>query len=250
MDVVALRRQGFTITDIAAEVGRHPETVSKWLRQGGPPARRQVAATVIDRCWVARIDRLLERNPNLLATSVARILAAEGFAGSYPTVVRHLRAKRGIRRGRTTSATMPIETAPGEEAQVDWSDCTEWGRALGLGRCTASARSCVGAGIAYGGLPPAWTGPTRWRGWCGSSRTPAASPAWCAWTTWGRWWPAPTPGWCCTPRRGSSPPLMGSRSRAAGRGCGQKGQGRAAVPGAGGGAVPRACAGAAAEFHR
>ena len=43
MDVVALRRQGWTITDIAAEVGRHPDTISKWLKAGGPPARRQVA---------------------------------------------------------------------------------------------------------------------------------------------------------------------------------------------------------------
>jgi IS30 family transposase len=33
MDVVALRRQGFTIVDIAALVGRHPQTVSKWLKQ-------------------------------------------------------------------------------------------------------------------------------------------------------------------------------------------------------------------------
>ena len=40
MDVVALRRQGWTITDIAAEVGRHPDTISKWLRAGGPPAHR------------------------------------------------------------------------------------------------------------------------------------------------------------------------------------------------------------------
>src|SRR6266545_6639152 len=102
MDVVALRRQGWTITDIAAMVGRHPETVSKWLKQGGPPVRRQVADTVIDRCWAGRIDQLLERNPNLLATSVHRLLVAEGFVGSYPTLVRHLRAKRGIRRGRTT----------------------------------------------------------------------------------------------------------------------------------------------------
>jgi transposase len=133
MDVVALRRQGFTITDIAAKVGRHPETVSKWLKRGGPPARRQVAATVIDRRWAARIDQLLERNPNLLATSVHRLLVAEGFAGSYPTLARHLRARRGIRRGRTTSATMPIETAPGEEAQADWSDCTAWGGVWGLG---------------------------------------------------------------------------------------------------------------------
>jgi IS30 family transposase len=35
MDVVALRRQGWTITDIAAAVGRHPDTISKWLRAGG-----------------------------------------------------------------------------------------------------------------------------------------------------------------------------------------------------------------------
>jgi transposase len=133
MDVVALRRQGWTITDIAAEIGHHPETVSKWLKQGGPPARRQVAATVIDGRWAVRIDQLRERNPNLLATSVARILAAEGFGGSYPTLVRHLRAKRGIRRGRTTSATMPIQTAPGEEAQIDWSDCTDWGARFELG---------------------------------------------------------------------------------------------------------------------
>ena len=28
---------------------------------------------------------------------------------------------------------MPIETAPGEEAQVDWSDCCDWGERFGLG---------------------------------------------------------------------------------------------------------------------
>lgn len=36
-DVLALRRQGLTIAEIAAEVGYHPATVSKWLRAGGPP---------------------------------------------------------------------------------------------------------------------------------------------------------------------------------------------------------------------
>jgi DNA replication protein DnaC len=79
MDVVALRRQGWTITDIAAEVGRHPDTISKWLRAGGPPARRQVADTVIDQRWARRIEELLARNRNLLASSVYRLLLAEGF---------------------------------------------------------------------------------------------------------------------------------------------------------------------------
>ena len=133
MDVVALRRQGWTITDIAAEVGRHPDTVAKWLKQGGPPARRQVVDTVIDERWARRVEELLAKNRNLLATSVFRLLGAEGFAGSYPTLVRHLRSVRGPRRGRTISVTVPIETTPGEEAQADWSDCCDWGERFGLG---------------------------------------------------------------------------------------------------------------------
>jgi lambda repressor-like predicted transcriptional regulator len=118
MDVLAMRRQGWTITDIAAEVGRHPDTISSWLRAGGPPERRQVADTVIEEHWAGRVQELLGKNHNLLATSVYRLLVAEGFAGSYPTLVRHLRSVRGPRRGRTTHATVPIQTAPGEEAQA------------------------------------------------------------------------------------------------------------------------------------
>jgi transposase len=133
MDVVALRRQGWTITDIAATVGRHPDTVAKWLKAGGPPARRQVTETVIDQRWARRVEELLARNRNLLATSVYRLLVVEGFEASYPTLVRHLRRVCGPRRGRTMSVTVPIETAPGEEAQADWSDCCDWGERFGLG---------------------------------------------------------------------------------------------------------------------
>jgi lambda repressor-like predicted transcriptional regulator len=98
MDVVALRRQGWTITDIAAEVGRHPDTVAKWLKAGGPPERRQVVDSVIDQRWARRVEELLAKNPNLLASSVYRLLVAEGFSASYPTLVRHLRSVRGPRR--------------------------------------------------------------------------------------------------------------------------------------------------------
>jgi Homeodomain-like domain len=67
MDVVALRRQGWTITDIAAAVGRHPDTVAKWRKAGGPPARRRIADTVIEERWARRIEELLARNRNLPA---------------------------------------------------------------------------------------------------------------------------------------------------------------------------------------
>jgi IS30 family transposase len=42
IDVLALRRRGWTIVDIAAGGGRHPQTVSAWIKRGGPPAKRSV----------------------------------------------------------------------------------------------------------------------------------------------------------------------------------------------------------------
>jgi IS30 family transposase len=41
MEVKALRAAGWTITQSAEHVGHHPATVSGWLRNGGPPARRR-----------------------------------------------------------------------------------------------------------------------------------------------------------------------------------------------------------------
>lgn len=85
MDVVALRRQGWTIGQIAEAINKHPATVSSWLNKGGPPQRRQAPAghvAVVDDRWALRVAELLEANPELLATSICRILAAEGYAGS------------------------------------------------------------------------------------------------------------------------------------------------------------------------
>jgi hypothetical protein len=97
MDVVALSRQGWTIGEIAEAVGHHPATVSHWLKNGGPPPKRQTDPTllVVNGYWASRITEILKANPNLLGTSVERLLRAEGFDGSYPTLVRHLRETRG-----------------------------------------------------------------------------------------------------------------------------------------------------------
>ncbi len=99
MDVVALRRQGWTVTDIAEAVGRHPQTVSAWIKAGGPPARREVAETLLGQRWGQRVAELLEQNQRLLATSLFRTLQAEGCPASYPTLTRHLRQVRGCARG-------------------------------------------------------------------------------------------------------------------------------------------------------
>jgi transposase len=133
MDVIKLRDAGWTIEEIAAEVGYHPATVSGWLKQGGPPDMRQKAVEerVIDSGWAARIHAMLTLNPRLLATSIHDRLRAEGFDGSYPTVARFVREIRGPRFKTGPEATVPIETSPGVEAQVDWSDCSVWAQRWG-----------------------------------------------------------------------------------------------------------------------
>ena len=86
-EVLALKHQGFTVTEIARELGYHPATISKWLAAGGPPERRRrQAPPLVDQRWDARIRELLARSPKLLATSMFEILTAEGFEGSYATV--------------------------------------------------------------------------------------------------------------------------------------------------------------------
>ena len=153
MNLMALRRQGLTYAEIADALGYHPATVSSWIRRGGPPPARTIAATekVIDERWAARIRELM-RPPaeKILARSVFEIIAAEGFDGSYPTVVRHLRDLRGPRFRTAPAVSVPIETAPGEECQFDWSDCSDWTERWGLGEVW-----CFGAILCW----------SRWRTW-------------------------------------------------------------------------------------
>ena len=118
MDLLALRRQGNTIGEIAEKLGYHPATISKWLRDGGPPPARTIApaAKVIDDVWAERIGQLIAPPAEkLLASSLYEIITTEGYTGSYPSVVRHLRDLRGPRFRAAPAVSVPIETAPGEE---------------------------------------------------------------------------------------------------------------------------------------
>jgi transposase len=149
-----LREQGWTIAEIAAETGFHPETISIRLKSGEPPTRRRVPdeALVLNAHWRERISTLIESYPRLLGISVHNKLRAEGFAGGYSTVTRELRARRGPRFSPADRVSMPIHTDPGEEAQFDFCDLSDWA--------------------------------SRW-GW--------PTPLWCfgmilCWSRWRRWW--------------------------------------------------------------
>ncbi len=140
MDVLGMRRQGWSINEIARDLGYHPATVSKWLKAGGPPAARAlpVSERVVDARWGRRIAELIEPPSRLLSTSVFEIISAEGFAGSYPSVVRAVRDLRGpavspgppgvgahrdsTRRGMSssTSRTAPTVAATGASPTSLW----------------------------------------------------------------------------------------------------------------------------------
>jgi len=74
-----------------------------------------------------------------------RVIAAEGFDGSYQALTRHLRAVRGPSRPKASVVTVPIETTPGEEFQFDWSDCNRWSRRWGW----AHELHCFGAVLCW-----------------------------------------------------------------------------------------------------
>lgn len=124
MDLHSLKNEGWTNIEIAQELGYHPATVAKWLNASGPPHRAATDAEqpVMTVVWRERIEALLGRHPRLLATSVHNKLRAEGFGGSYPTVVRAVREIRGPRFRAAAAASVPIHTGPGEEAQFDFCD--------------------------------------------------------------------------------------------------------------------------------
>jgi len=134
MDVMAMKRQGLTNKEIAEATGYHPQTISEWVKNGGPPQKRpRSAPPVVDEHWASRIAELLRPAPRLLATSVFELISAEGYRGSYVSVARHLNELRGPRFSAAPAASTRIETAPGEECQFDWSDVSSWTREWGLG---------------------------------------------------------------------------------------------------------------------
>jgi transposase len=119
MDIRALSRQGYTYAEIGRLVGRDWRTVKRYLESGAQPAyRRKRMPSMLD-ALKPLIDQWLAAEPRLLATRVHQDLVRDyGFEGSYNTV------RRYVERSRPSPPRRPeerFETAPGFQAQVDWS---------------------------------------------------------------------------------------------------------------------------------
>ena len=116
-EIYEMHGQGHSARAIAQELGLARNTVLKYLKspEAMRPKPRPLRGSKLDP-YAGHIDRrIAEGLENCVV--LLRELRALGYAGSYNTVVEYVKPRR---RGHQPEATMRFETAPGEQAQVDW----------------------------------------------------------------------------------------------------------------------------------
>lgn len=105
--------------------------MSARLKNDPPPEQRVGEPSVMTDRWLERIEALVEKRPRMQAVSIHHRLVADGFEGSYPTVVRAVRDIRGPKFRTADVVSAPIHTDPGEEAQFDFCDLRSWAARVG-----------------------------------------------------------------------------------------------------------------------
>ncbi|MGH7344569.1 MAG: IS21 family transposase [Candidatus Rokuibacteriota bacterium] len=121
--VRSLRERGMSKKQIGRELGLDIKTVRKWLGQKWEPQRRPARGRALD-SW----ESFLRGRAPEVGFNVAvlhRELAAQGFRGSYPALVRYVRPWREAQQSEESS-TVRFETGPGEQSQVDWGSARVW----------------------------------------------------------------------------------------------------------------------------
>nr|WP_182490505.1 IS21 family transposase [Microcella alkalica] len=125
VDIHALQRQGVTISEIARRTNHDRKTIRAYLAGERQPGVRQRASPDPFDGFVDYVAARLTEDPHLWAVTLLDELAALGYAGSYPTLTRQIRA-RGLRPACvacahvTRRANAVIAHPPGEETQFDW----------------------------------------------------------------------------------------------------------------------------------
>lgn len=129
-DVVQLWRNGQAIRSIAREVGLSRYAVARMLeahQRGAPSAAGDAPASLgrpphpraskLD-AYEPQLKQLLERYPRITAKRLFEELQRVGYDGRYSIL--RVRVKQ-LRESRPPLLTVRFETAPGAQAQMDWS---------------------------------------------------------------------------------------------------------------------------------
>lgn len=157
VDIHALKRQGFTISEIARRTNHDRKTIRAYLNGQRQPGLRQRATPDGFDVFVDYVTARLVEDPHLWAVTLLDELRPLGYEGSYPTLMRQIRS-RGLRAACTACAHVTkrpnavIDHSPGEETQFDWVEMPDPPAHRGFGRKTAYV--LVGS-LAHSGL---WRG--------------------------------------------------------------------------------------------
>ena len=119
MDIIALRRQGYSMRAIAKKLGIHRNTVKRHLESNSFPAYRKEKRieSILDP-YRQTIKDYLEQD-NYQGTWIYDRLKHMGYTGSYDTIKVYV---RNIKEQQARLAYVRFETEPGLQAQVDWGD--------------------------------------------------------------------------------------------------------------------------------
>lgn len=118
-EIQELKRQGLSISQIAALTGFNRRTVRKYLAHPATPryGPRAPRPTLLAPFAPYLNERLQAGVWN--AVVLHRELQARGYTGSYSAVKRYLQP---LRQQAAAVAVRRFETPPGQQAQVDWGD--------------------------------------------------------------------------------------------------------------------------------
>jgi transposase len=122
VDIKSLSRAGHSVRQIARETGLSRNTVRRYLRGEDPPRysprpRRPGPLDPFKDYLRSRLQKL----PDIHATVLLRELRAQGYRGQITVIKDFIRPLRAEAR-RLAELTVRYETAPGEQAQIDWSE--------------------------------------------------------------------------------------------------------------------------------
>ncbi len=121
MDIQKLYHDGLSITEIGRRLGCDRKTVRKYLRQAPRPYQRAARPWKIDG-WRAYLRERWEQGVHNASRLFAEI-HKRGYEGCYTQVKRVV---RGWRQEAPERAFVRFETAPGQQAQMDWGHFGNW----------------------------------------------------------------------------------------------------------------------------
>ncbi len=119
MDIFALHRQGLSVRSIARKLGRHRNTVTRYLERGELPAytKGQRQGSILDP-YKQLIEDLLDEEA-YQATWLFDRIRPLGYPGGYDPVRHYV---QGMKAEKRRLAYIRFETAPGRQAQMDWGE--------------------------------------------------------------------------------------------------------------------------------